>query len=155
MEQKENKFLDGFMKGTAKFEQIITVGLVVIIACIIVIALFRIGQSFIDLFVRDFMEVEKITFEDYQQLFGKIMTLLISLEFMSSIIKVLKTHQIKTLIQDVVLITALAIARKLIIFDYEHDPSSTIVLGGLLISIGVFYFLIRYKRKGDYESIYD
>ena len=75
------------------------------------------------------------------------MTLLISLEFLSSILKVLKSHLIKVLVQDVILITALAIARKLIIFDYEHhEPMYIIALGVLLLSIGLFYFLIRFER---------
>ncbi|MCO6498806.1 MAG: phosphate-starvation-inducible PsiE family protein [Vicingus serpentipes] len=143
----ENKsFFDKVLNWFSLFEKIITVFLSIIIALIILIALIRISESFYHLFVQDFYQPQEITFNDYQLLFGKIMTLLISIEFMSSILKVLKTHEIKNLIQDVVLITALAIARKLIIYDYEHhDPLSTIVLGGLLISIGLFYFLIKKK----------
>lgn len=148
MEKDKKNIIDKFLNGTIKFEQLITVALSIIIGGIIIIALIRIFENFLNLFVRDFFDLDKITFEEYQQLFGKIMTLLISLEFMASILKVLKTHEIKTLIQDVVLITALAIARKLIIFDYEHhEPASIIVLGGLLVSIGIFYYLIKYEKK--------
>ena len=144
---KNNSLFDKILKWFSLFEKIITIILSVIIALIILIALIRISESFYHLFVQDFYKPQEITFNDYQLLFGKIMTLLISIEFMSSILKVLKTHEIKNLIQDVVLITALAIARKLIIYDYEHhDPLSTIVLGGLLISIGLFYFLIKKKE---------
>ena len=76
------------------------------------------------------------------------MTLLISLEFLSSILKVLKSHAVKILVQDVVLITALAIARKLIIYDYDdHDAIHTLALGGSLLCLGVFYFLIRFNFK--------
>ena len=144
----ENKnIFDKILKWFSLFEKVVTVFLSIIIALIILIALLRISKSFYELFIQDFNQPQEITFKDYQLLFGRIMTLLISIEFMSSILKVLKTHQIKNLIQDVVLITALAIARKLIIYDYEHhDPLSTIVLGGLLVSIGLFYFLIR-KRE--------
>jgi len=144
MEKNKKDVFEIIVKGFIYFEKIITVILSLIIASIILIALVRISESFYHLFVQDFTQPEKITFNDYQLLFGKIMTLLISIEFMSSILKVLKTHEIKNLIQDVVLITALAIARKLIIYDYDHhDPLSTLVLGGLLISIGLFYFLIK------------
>lgn len=130
-----------------KFEQIISIGLSVIIALIIMISLLRIAQNFYELFVKDIFSLEKITFDDYLQLFGYIMTLLISLEFMSSIMKVLKSHDIKTLTLDVALITALAITRKLIIYDYDHhEPASIIVFAGLLLSLGIFYFLINYKR---------
>ena len=148
MEKKKETFIDNFLKIFLRFEQVITIILTLIIGLIVLASIVRIGQNFIDLFFRDIFRPEEITFEDYQSIFGKIMTLLISLEFMSSILKVLKTHEIKTLIQYVVLITALAIARKLIIFDYEHhDAASTIVLGGVLVSIGIFYFLIKFEKK--------
>ena len=152
MKKSERTFMSLFLELYIKFEQVITIVLAGIISCIILISLVRIVENFYTLFAGDFFSPEEITFEDYQQIFGKIMTLLISLEFMSSILKVLKTHEIKTLVQDVVLITALAVARKLIIFDYDnHDPASTIVLGGILISIGVFYFLIKFG-KNERES---
>jgi uncharacterized membrane protein (DUF373 family) len=96
------------------------------------------------LFALDFFDPEEISCEDYQLIFGKIMTLLISLEFMTSIIKVLKTHNVRTLNKDVVLITALAIARKLIIYDYDKAaPLSILTLGALLIAIGILYYLIN------------
>jgi uncharacterized membrane protein (DUF373 family) len=142
--KKNNDLVSKILLIFNGFEKIITVVLCTVIGLIILIALLRIGESFSSLFVADFFKPEDISFEDYQQLFGKIMTLLISLEFMASIIKVLKTHEVKTLILDVVLITALAIARKLIIYDYEHHQASeTIALGGLLVAIGIFYFLIK------------
>lgn len=145
---KNNKNLNSlFLAAFGKFENIITVILSCLIGLIIIVSLVRVCENFYMLFINDFFEPNKITFQDYQEVFGKIMTLIISLEFMSSILKVLKSHEIKTLVQDVILITALAIARKLIIFDYDqHDPVETIVFGGLLVSIGVFYFLVRFSH---------
>ena len=33
-------------------------------------------------------------------------------------------------------------------YDYDHHEAlSTLVLGALLVSIGIFYFLIKYERK--------
>lgn len=145
---EKNKLTDKVLSLINKFEQIITFLVSIIIGIIIIIAFLRICSTFYTIFFNDFFSPQDISFEDYQQIFGKIMTLLISLEFMISITKVLKTHQIKTLVLDVVLITALAIARKLIIFDYEHhDPISTLVLGGILLCMGIFYFLIKYERR--------
>lgn len=144
MEDNKPTFYDKIFSKFIKFEQFITIILAFIIALIIIIAVVRIVQNFVVLFGHDLFQPEEISFEDYQSIFGKILTLLISLEFMSSIIKVIKSHEVKTLVQDVVLITALAIARKLIIYDYDHHtPIQTIVLGGLLLAIGIFYYLIR------------
>ena len=120
----------------------------IIIGSIIVISLIRIGENFFQLFVTDFFQPQEITFNDYQEIFAKIMTLLISLEFLNSILKVLKSHDIKVLVLDVSLITALAIARKLIIFDYDkHDPLFTLVFGAILLFIGLFYFLVKLSDK--------
>lgn len=128
------------------FERIVTFILSIIIGAIIIVSLIRIFAELYNIVTSDLLSPQFIEFKDYQSLFGKIMTLLISLEFLNSILKVLKSHEIKSLVLDVCLITALAIARKLIIFDYsKNDPSSTIVLGGLLVSIGIFYFLVKYE----------
>lgn len=148
MSNKSQPFIDRFLKAFVKFEQVLTFILVIIIAIIIGISVIRIIENLYTLFALDFFDPADITFQDYQLVFGKILTLLISLEFMTSILKVLKTHQIKTLTKDVVLITALAVARKLIIYDYDHaDPLKVIVLGGIMVSIGVFYYLISADKS--------
>ena len=148
MDKRKRSIIDDILSFFSRFEQIISLLLVVIVALIISISLIRIIQSFYEVFVSDLFRPANISFNDYQQIFGKIMTLLISIEFMASILKVFKTHEIRDLVKDVVLITGLAIARKLIVYDYDsHDPLTTIVLGGLLISIGIFYYLIKDSNK--------
>ncbi|MFD0963774.1 phosphate-starvation-inducible PsiE family protein [Pseudofulvibacter geojedonensis] len=128
-----------------KFEKVITIIVSVIIGFIIIISLLRVISELYSIISSDILSPQLIQFKDYQSLFGKIMTLLISLEFLNSILKTLKSHEIKPLVLDVCLITALAIARKLIIFDYtKNDPLLTISFGGILVSIGVFYFLIKH-----------
>lgn len=143
MEDNSN-FSNKIFQIFTNFEKVITILLSIIIALIIIVAVVRVGQNFVVLFARDLFQPQEITFEDYQNIFGKILTLLISLEFMSSIIKVIKKHDINLLIQDVILITALAIARKLIVFDYDHHtPMQTAVFGLILLCIGIFYYLLK------------
>jgi uncharacterized membrane protein (DUF373 family) len=147
--KKKGSYKEKVYTFFGEFENVITMALSVIIGLMIIMSLVRVTQQFYLLFVADFIEPQQITFKDYQDLFGKILTLLISLEFLSSILKVLKSHEVTILVQDVILITALAIARKLIVYDYDHhDSMSIFALASLLISIGVFYFLIRHKA-GD------
>jgi uncharacterized membrane protein (DUF373 family) len=145
-------YKDKFVSAFNEFENYITMGLSVIIGLMILMSFIRVGQQFYYLFFTDFIDAKTVKYEDYQVLFGRILTLLISLEFLSSILKVLKTHEVKILILDVILITALAIARKLIVYDYEHhEPMETIALGIILLCVGIFYFLIRfepYKKSG-------
>ena len=88
--QNKQQLIDKVYNGFTKFENIITLFLSIIIGSIIVISLIRIGENFFKLFVTDFFQPQEITFKDYQEIFAKIMTLLISLEFLNSILKVLK-----------------------------------------------------------------
>lgn len=130
-----------------QFEKVVTICLAVVIGMVIIVSLIRIMVDFYKLFALDVFEPTEIAFEDYQLIFAKVMTLLISLEFLNSIIKVLRSHKIRDLVLDVILITALAIARKLIIYDYDkHDAVHTLVYAGLLMAIGLFYFLVKYSR---------
>ena len=150
MNKKSSQFIDRFLKIFESFENIITMVLTTIIGLIIIVALFRVIYDVYTLFVADIASPVEITFKDYQSIFGKIMTLLISIEFLSSILKVLKSHEIKSLVLDVVLITALAIARKLIIYDYDHhDAITTFSLAAILLSTGLFYFLIKRTNNSN------
>ena len=130
-------------------ENIIIMVVAVIIGAIIISACLTICSKFYHLFILDFFDPQEITFTDYQELFGQILTLLIGLEFLSSVLKSLKTEKVQSLVNDVLLITALAIARKLIVYDYDdHEPLQTLSLGAILVAIGVFYFLVtRNNRK--------
>lgn len=104
----------------------------------------RVFVQFYDILIASIMKPSEVEFSDYQDLFGKLITVFISLEFLSSVLKILNRPQIKTLVQDVSLITALAIFRKLIIADYNtEDLESYMVLGGLVIATGVFYYLVH------------
>ncbi len=130
------------------FEVIVTFILSIMVGLIVILSLLRIAQDFYYIFIQDITILNNIVFEDYQSLFGKILTLIISLEFLNSIIKVFKSKDVKTLTLDVVLIASLTIARKLIIYDYKNiDPAQALTLSGLLISIGIFYFLIKFGKS--------
>ena len=140
----QSKILNSFIR----FEVIVTFILSLMVGLIVIISLLRIAQDFYLIFIQDIINLKSIVFEDYQSLFGKILTLIISLEFLNSIIKVFKSKDVKSLVLDVILIAALTIGRKLIIYDYKNiDPAQAITLGGLLISIGIFYFLIKFCRS--------
>ena len=149
MEHKPiSKFDEISLKIFRRFERIIALSLSFIIAIIIVIALIRIVVDVFELLVSDIGDPGNIIFQDYQEIFGKIMTLLISLEFLISIINVIKSHSIRKLLEDVILIAALAIARKMIVYDYDHHlASETIGLGIIFLCIGAFYFFLKYQPR--------
>lgn len=131
-------------KGFQVFEETIIVILSIVIVFIIILSVIRVFGQFYHILIDSVMKPKEVEFSDYQDLFGKLITVFISLEFLSSVLKILNRPQIKTLVQDVSLITALAVFRKLIIADYNKtDLDSYLVLGGLIIATGVFYFLVH------------
>lgn len=147
-----DKFSNKVTKYFFGFEKIITIIVAIIIALIVVVSTIRIGKDFVDLFIIDVFSPDKISFDDFKSLFAKILTLLISLEFMNSILKVLKSHDVRTLVLDIVLITAMAIGRKLIILDYEKYSSDYILsMAGLILSIGAFYYLVGIRMNNKKE----
>lgn len=153
MEEHPSKFDHSILKLYRKFEKIIAVAVSVILAIIILFAFVRIAIDVFNSIAVNIDQPSEILYEDYQSVFGKVMTLLISLEFMSSVINIIKSHNIKRLLEDVVLIAALAIARKLIVYDYEHHEAMSIIgLGVMFLCLGIFYFFLRYERRNTVKK---
>ena len=137
-----------FITGHKKFESIVAVIVSFALAVMIIIALIRVCVDLYILLIKDIEEPTAILFYDYQMLFGKIMTLLISFEFLTSIVNIVRFHNTKRLLEDVVLVASLAIARKFIVYDYSHsDPFELFGIGFLFLCLGLFYFFLQYKRK--------
>ncbi|MCB9224856.1 MAG: phosphate-starvation-inducible PsiE family protein [Crocinitomicaceae bacterium] len=146
--KQQSKFDKISLKLFHNFERFIVISLSFIIGIIILIALLRVIVDVSELIINDIDNPDDILFTDYQEIFGKIMTLLISLEFLISVINVIKSHSIKKLLEDVILIAALAIARKMIVYDYEHHEAiETIGMGVLFLCIGAFYFFLKYQPR--------
>jgi uncharacterized membrane protein (DUF373 family) len=151
---KKKNYLALFDNVLRKVEGGVTIIIAIVIIFIVAIALLRILTQTYHLLVVDLIAEKNVTFNSFIDIFSKIMTLLISIEFMKSITKVLRNHGIKSLILDVSLITALSICRKLIIYDYEQSNGlCTIAIGVVLISIGIFYFLIKHEKNKNNTEI--
>jgi uncharacterized membrane protein (DUF373 family) len=136
-----------FQRFLQKIENFIIIIVAIIILIVVFISLIRIIFITYESMILDILTPSNIKFEVYTDIFAKIITVLISFEFLNSIAKALKTHEIRLLVLDVSLITALAICRKLIIMDYpDHNAIAIIGLGVILIAIGIFYFLITFKK---------
>ena len=158
MEKDTKSPIDKLLKLFHYLEYGISIILAIIIAGILAVAVVRIAVYAYLLIFSQLLTPTNIDYGAFNDIFGKIMTLLITIEFMNSILHILKTGELKQLLKDVTLITGLAIARKLIIFEYTTaEPMTIIAMGIVLVSVGIFYFLIRvdtlskYMRKGNRE----
>ena len=84
----------------------------------------------------------RINIDDLIPTLGAFLFVLIAIEIFLNIVIYLneETHHLR-----VVLATALmAIARKVIIFDYEHTPSDKLIgIGAVIVSLGIAYWLVH------------
>ena len=125
-----------------RFESVVALVLTLIVALIIMIALYRLGQSVIAGLL--FGMLDPLDPEVFQAVFGEILTLLIALEFNHTLQYSVAREQSIIRTKVVLLIALLAIARKFIILDV-HDVSAGHLLGlaAVTLALGVGYWLIR------------
>ena len=126
----------------ARFEQIVIWILTLFIAVIVAVALLRLVITVCQLLV--WGALNPLSHEEFQVIFGMIMTLLIALEFSHSILQsVERLHQIVQ-VKTVVLISILALVRKFIVLNLETTSAATIAALALaVIALGVVYWLLR------------
>ena len=132
------------MSLSERFEQIVAAVLGVIIAVVILLALWELIRLVVDTLVLNHQNV--LAHSVFQKLFGAILTLLIAMEFQHSIIKVIerREHIIQTKI--VVLIALLALARKFIILDTASTtPLMILALSFGVLVLGGVYWLIEQR----------
>ncbi|WP_082922946.1 phosphate-starvation-inducible PsiE family protein [Halothiobacillus diazotrophicus] len=129
-----------------RFEQVVATVLGLVIALIIMMALWELMKEVYQyLFVQ---HAEVLSHRNFQTLFGSIMTLLIAMEFQHSIIKVIerREHIIQTKI--VILIAMLAVTRKFIILDYaDLDPMTIVALAAGILALGLVFWLIDQREQ--------
>jgi uncharacterized membrane protein (DUF373 family) len=125
-----------------RFEQIVAILLSLIIAMVIVIALFQLLKRVLPLVLGG--ALDPLDHEVFQSLFGMIMTLLIALEFKHSIIRVALRNQSIIQVKTVILIALLALSRKFVILDIGATDAATIAaLAIATLVLGIVYWLLR------------
>jgi len=125
-----------------RFEGIVAFVLTVVIALIILVALYRLSASVIAGLVLGLLN--PLEPSAFQAVFGEILTLLIALEFNHTLQYVVKREQSIIQTKVVLLIALLAIARKFIILDMgEVSPEQLVGLAAVALALGVCYWLMR------------
>jgi uncharacterized membrane protein (DUF373 family) len=125
-----------------RFEASVAFVLTLVIAAVIVVALYRLVVSVIDTLV--LRSLNPLDHSVFQQVFGEIMTLLIALEFNHTLRFVITGERGIIHTRMVILIAELALARKIIIADlFQVAPASALALAGLMLALGVTYWLMN------------
>ncbi len=125
-----------------RFEGLVALVLTLVIALIILVALFRLTYSVITGLL--FGVLDPLDPGIFQSVFGEILTLLIALEFNHTLQYVVKRQQSIIQTQVVLLIALLAIARKFIVLDLGSVGAAQLLgLAAITLGLGIAYWLIR------------
>lgn len=125
-----------------QFEQVIALVLTVLIAAVIVVAIWDLLKEIALLLASGLFD--PLSHRIFQVIFGQIMTVLIALEFNHSIIRVVVAGESIVQVKTVLLVGVLALARKFIILDPNDYPAGTLfALAAILVVLGVTYWLVR------------
>ena len=125
-----------------RFESLVALVLTIVIAAIILVALYRLTVSVLLGLV--FGLLDPLDDKVFQVVFGEIITLLIALEFNHTLQYVVARERSVIQTKIVMLIALLALARKFIILDvHETSPGHLLGLAAVTLVLGVTYWLIR------------
>jgi uncharacterized membrane protein (DUF373 family) len=84
----------------------------------------------------------------FQSVFGMIVTVIIALEFKSSLLVIAERHDSVVQVRSVILLAMLAIVRKLIILDLSHtDAFLLFALSAAILALGAVYWLVREQDR--------
>lgn len=125
-----------------RFEAFAALALTVIIAAIILVALWRLIISVVEtLVLRSMNPLEHGVF---QAVFGEILTVLIALEFNHTLRYVITRERGIIQAKIVILIALLALVRKIIVTDLSATSPATLAAeAALLLALGITYRLMR------------
>ena len=125
-----------------RFESMVSLVITAVIGLIIVVALARLCITVVaGLLLGALDPLEPGVF---QTVFGEVLTVLIALEFNHTLQFVVARHQSIIQTKVVLLIAMLALARKVIVLDYEKTSWETIVaIAAVTLALGIVYWLMR------------
>jgi uncharacterized membrane protein (DUF373 family) len=127
-----------------RFEGLVATVLTVVIALIILVALYRLTFSVIAGLLLGVLD--PLDPGVFQTVFGEILTLLIALEFNHTLQYVVKRDQSIIQTKVVLLIALLAVARKFIILDLKDVSTGQLLgLAAITVALGLAYWLVRQR----------
>ena len=125
-----------------RFEGLVALLLTLVVALIIVVALFRLTYGVVTGLLLGVLN--PLDHGIFQSVFGEILTLLIALEFNHTLQFVVTRQQSIIQTKIVVLIALLAIARKFIVLDLGSvDAAQLLGLAAITLALAVAYWLMR------------
>jgi len=135
-----------------RFEYVVMLFVSLVLAVIILVALFQLVGNVYQLAISQLSH--QTEFKAFQTTFGMLLTLLITIEFRNSINAVLEGKGLLIQVKIVVLIAIIALARKFLVLDpEEYGPGMIAAFAGLMISLGLVYWLLGKKSLADDDLV--
>lgn len=143
--EKKNDFTHRLVGIAFRFETLVILTLFGSLAVISIIALARLGIGLFDVATVP----ERLTEpHSIQKLFGMVMTVLIALEFGNSILRHLREHSVIIQAREIILISMMAIVRKIMLVDLsQDDPLILVWLGVATLLLAGAYWLMGPRDK--------
>ncbi|HEY0523981.1 MAG TPA: phosphate-starvation-inducible PsiE family protein [Stellaceae bacterium] len=131
-----------------KFEHVVVLVLITLIALVIATATWHLAWNIIHLLILGILDpADPATF---QTIFGMIFTVLIALEFKHSLLVVLERQDSVIQVRAIVLIAILALVRKFIILDLKSTPATELfALATAILTLGAVYWLVRDQDRRE------
>lgn len=125
-----------------RFESMVAIVLTTVVALVIVVALYNLAKQVVVGLVLGMLDpLEQAVF---QTVFGEVLTVLIALEFNHTLQFVVARQESIIQTKVVLLISLLALARKVIVLDLETTAAGELLgLAALALALGVVYWLMR------------
>jgi uncharacterized membrane protein (DUF373 family) len=125
-----------------RFESVVALVLTGIVALIIVVALYHLASQVVSGLL--FGVLDPLDQRVFQLVFGEVLTVLIALEFNHTLQFVVARQESIIQTKVVVLISLLALARKVIVIDLDQvKPGELVGLAALTLALGAVYWLMR------------
>src|ERR1700688_4002619 len=122
----------------AKVERVVAGILILLVSLVIAASTLSLALDVAKLFLGGLLRPSDV---DYEEIFGRIMTVLIAFEFNVSIAQVLESRRHLIQVRTVVLVAILAIARKFIIIDIDAKSAETLIaLAVIVAALGATYW---------------
>jgi uncharacterized membrane protein (DUF373 family) len=132
----------GVLTYYQRFESAVALALTLVIGLIVLIALYRLGETVIAGLLLG--ALDPLDHKVFQTVFGEVLTVLIALEFNHSLQYVVTREQSIIQIKVVLLIALLALARKFIILDIQEVSAEQMLgLAAISLALGISYWLLR------------
>jgi uncharacterized membrane protein (DUF373 family) len=133
-----------------RFEQSVVTILTLVIAVIVVLAAWQLLLHTLKLvFTHTGSAADP---QEFQSVFGTVLTVLIALEFKHTLLVVKHHRRAIVEVRAVVLIALLALVRRFIILDlYQASPGIIAALAGAIVALGAVFWLVGSHQPREQE----